>query len=111
MPSGLRGRSDRDFDTLAEGVKESEEAVESVAFDAAADERGHFRLIDPEKLGGIGLRQVSLGDQGADVLDKFRFGEGEVGIGKTEVGKDVSAAAVDGTGLLSWGLALSVFAV
>jgi hypothetical protein len=71
----LAVRADGDFDPLTESVQEAKQTVEGVPLDAATDEGGHLRLVDPEEIGGLRLGELSLGDEVSDELNKFRLGK------------------------------------
>jgi hypothetical protein len=79
------------LDSLPEGVKEPKEPVDAVALNAATNQGGHFWLVKVKKLGSPRLRKPPPGDDLADTLNEFRFGKGQVGVGKAEVGKNVAA--------------------
>ena len=72
----LRVRPDGDFDPLTEGGQETEEAVDGVTCNPATDERRHLRLVEPEQLGGLRLRELLLGDDVPDASDEFGVCEG-----------------------------------
>ena len=72
----LRVRPDGDFHPLTEDGQEPEEAVDGVACNAATDERRHLRLVEPEQLGGLRLRELLLGDDVPDASDEFGVCEG-----------------------------------
>ena len=49
-----------------------------------------------EQAPGLGLGDAALAHDGVDAADQFRLEQVGVGVGVTEVGEDVAAAAFDG---------------
>jgi hypothetical protein len=94
-------RADGDFDPLTEGGQKPEEAVDGVACNAATYERRHLRLVEPEQFGGLGLRELPLGDQVPNALDEFSLGQGQFGVRNAKISEHVPASPVDVSGFIS----------
>ncbi len=86
------GRPERDLDSLAQCIEESEKAVDRISLDASADQRRDFGLVDPEQLGGLCLGELSLGDHATNSRNERSLGEGEIGAGDVQICKHITAS-------------------
>lgn len=62
----------------------------------ASQQRGHIRLLETEKFGCLGLGELAVLENVANLADQLRLQFLFLGIIETEVGEDVSAAALHG---------------
>jgi len=91
----LAGRLDGDFNVLAKGRKEIQEALDRKAARTVAHESGNVRLFDAEDVPGPGLCKAALLYEAVDLQREMRAELLTIRIGKAKVGKDVAAAVLD----------------
>lgn len=86
------GGADGDLDVLAEGGEEFHEAADAEVAGAVAHEEGDLGLLDAKNCGDFDLGQAAVFEDGIDLQGELGFEQFLFGIGKVEVGEDVSAA-------------------
>ena len=90
-------RAPVDRDVAAAGDLEQPEGVRRSLLDREvaglpAHQTGNVRLSNAQYRAGLGLRESSVLDQAVDLQREARLELLTLGVGKTEVGKDVAAA-------------------
>jgi hypothetical protein len=86
--SGLYGN----LDVLAESGEKVHEALDGEGTGAVAHQSRDVRLLDAEDLAGFGLLEAAFFDEAVNPQRERGFQELLLGVGKTEVGKNISTA-------------------
>jgi len=83
---------DGDFDVLEQGGEKLHEAANGKVARAVAHQQGDLRLLHAENFGDLHLGHAAVLEDRVDLQGELRFEQLLLGIGKSQVGKDVSAA-------------------
>lgn len=95
FPLFLAGGPDGDFDVLAEGGEKVHEALDGKGAGAVAHQGGNMRLLDAEDLASFGLLEAAFFDEAINLERKLGLQKFLLGMGETEVGKNISTAFFD----------------
>ena len=82
----------RPIDILPKGGQKVHQTLDREVAGLPAHQTGNVRLSNAQYRAGLGLRESSVLDQAVDLQREARFELLTLGVGKTEVGKDVAAA-------------------
>jgi hypothetical protein len=96
----LAGRSDGDFNVLAQSCEELHEASDREVTRAISHQQGDLRLPYAENCGDLDLCQAAALDDRIDLKGELRLEQLLLGIGKAKVREDVSAAFSDSGNVL-----------
>ena len=96
LASGFHG----DLDVLAEGGEKVHETLDGKGTGAVAHQGGNVRLLDGEDLASFGLLEAAFSKEAINLERKLCLQEFLLGMGETEVGKNISTAFFDLIGFL-----------
>ena len=84
-----------DFYVLSEGSKKFHEALDRKGARAIAHQSRHVRLPDAQDFPRLRLLQAALLDQPVNLQRQLGFQQFLLGVGKAEVGKNISATSLE----------------
>src|SRR5438067_7549430 len=96
VPSPLAPAAEADLHVVADHLGVLQEPLCRELVEAAADDRGHLRLVRSEALGRFGLSEFLFLDRNGDLGGELGLREGLLRLGHAHVGEDVPAAHGDG---------------